>query len=123
VPDLTYIFLAGLPGNNRFLGLEYIKPVKSHYILDIPEQDPGFGFVVNLLLCKEVISTPVKKKRIRSGNMTAMDTHKTDAELSFLSSGEEVHHPLPVRADDLCFISNTNHKYPMVRPGACFCYS
>jgi hypothetical protein len=39
-----------------------------------------------------------------------MDTHKTDAELSFLSSGEEVHHPLPVRVDDLCFISNTNRK-------------
>jgi hypothetical protein len=47
-----------------------------------------------------------------------MDTHKTNAGLSFLSSGEEVHHSLPVRADDLCFISNTIRTYPMRSPGA-----
>jgi hypothetical protein len=71
-------------------------------------------------IVKKSISVVVRKKRIRPGNLTAMDTHKTDAELSFLSSGEEVHHPLPVRADDLCFISNTNRKYPRVHQGACF---
>jgi hypothetical protein len=112
-----------MPGSYYLGELRSRNRVKSHSIRDIPEQDLGFGHVISWLLCKEVISTPVIKKRILSGNLTVMDTHKTDAELSFLSSGEEVHHLLPVRADDLCFISNTNHKYPRVRPGACFCYS
>jgi hypothetical protein len=47
-----------------------------------------------------------------------MDTHKTDAELSFLSSGDEVRHSLPTRAEDLCFISTTIRNHPMKSPGA-----
>jgi hypothetical protein len=62
----------------------------------------------------------VKKEKNPLVNLTAMDTHKADAELSFLSSGEEVYHSLPVKADDLCFICNTNCKYPMVSSGAYF---
>jgi hypothetical protein len=49
---------------------------------------------------------------------TVMDTHKTNAELSFLSSGDEVRHSLPIRADDLCFISNAIRNQPKRSPGA-----
>ena len=45
-----------------------------------------------------------------------MDTHKTDAELSVLSSGGGVHHRLPDRVDDLRFIRRTirnkQKRYP-----------
>jgi hypothetical protein len=54
------------------------------------------------------------------GPLAAMDIHKTNAELSILSAGDEVRHPLPSRADDLCFISTTIRNHPMKSPGASF---
>ena len=36
---------------------------------------------------------PVQKPCISLQTMTGMDTHKTDAALSVLSSGDEVYHP------------------------------